>query len=458
MRAAQARRERESRAAADRAREQLRASERRVSQLRSELRTSEANTERQARVNAQLGEEVRNLERLQNRLAREQEAMDRRLTRSIQQVRNEAAKNRADLSQLERAHERHVVEVNQTFANVRQEVSDGFARASREREQMRAEYNAKIASVEADLERERQARLQRLATDQARASETLTSAGQLLDAAEQDWERADLGEDAHEIRENLAHAHGELAADSPTAALSTAIQALTKSRALTKMSRDRRARMSATRQNMLARIEQLRVSTDDARLKTWFTLELTRIDRMLNRLQRRVESSYEKWSQVEVDAREHEKIVERLQDAVEMMLTNVDNIIEQNEQRRQIGARLISSLNQLMGPAFEAPNDSQSVPGDYKSTAMLTCNYGGPKVLLHLPLEGGFGVDAFGFGSNADCHAMGKALARELRAEFGHVEEPTLSGQNRTTPELAVNTETEWQQISTILANAERDV
>ena len=106
------------------------------------------------------------------------------------------------------------------------------------------------------------------------------------------------------------------------------------------------------------------------------------------------------------------------------------------ERARDLVARMAAVYGPVMGLAQRF-----AVPEDRKSALVVECQFAGGRLDLHLGLDGGFSVDAYGHDSNAACARKAEEVLRALSGQALVTARRVETSGNRSAPAPASDPE-----------------
>jgi hypothetical protein len=411
-----ARQEYEARQSSEQA-ESLRAANRdlqnRIAAGQRELESSRGDMQRQMRINQQIQLDVQEIERNVSRAEEAQRNFEAQTAQRFGEMESEIGENRVDLQQLRREHEAHVQRVRAGFEAVRSEISQGLAVAEQRRRETEIRLQTAIKAVDDKVEQDRQARIQREKSQLAQAAACIQIAEEVVAANAGVLQRLSLREEAERIRHTTAQAGRHAAEGMSEVAFSVASMALTEARQLESSIRSRQATLEARRLSLLQDVKFLRGALNSPDLAVFFPKEVANVGLKLDYLENRANRVYENYAPLEVEGDKDQQAIGRLRSAVTDIVSSTPVLRAKAEERRERAAVLVESVEDEYGPAANV-DFHYAVEGDPKSTLVATFDFNGPKVVLHIELDGSFRQDGFNHADNSDCTRMAHAVAHSF--------------------------------------------
>lgn len=424
----------------------------RIRQHETDLGRAQGDLRRQTELNQAMQADVGRLAQVQNRIETAQRRSEARMESGFREVRAAVDQVGADLSEMERRHERHAAEVRQNFDAVRQEFRAGLEEAERRRAATEQRLQAEIQEVDAKVEADRADRIARHQSETDRAGEAIDLARAQLEVHQGAHGVLDLEDEATSIREAVMRATSLRGRGDSASALALAEAAFGRARALNHSARRRGAVMKVQRETVESRASALRQDLGDPVVDRYFKPEVGEAGGILDNLETEAAGSYDRWRRAEIEAREHEKLLDRLEDHTLIMRSAAPVLLDLAKDRNAEAKRIIVRLADVYGPLSAKPTVRHRTKGDLKSPMVVECEFGGAKVDVHLELGGGYKIDAYGHASNGECSAMSRVVTEALATDH-RVNQPVLDRENRTQPAVdGQSAPEEWRDVASGLS------
>ena len=391
-----------------------------VRENESALRQARGDYQQQLRLNEQISGRVEDLRRSQNRLRADQRAMRKDMDRNFAEVRQQIDATQEDLATLEREHEQHVREVEQQFAEMERELQEGLDEAEARRQETERILREEVRQVDEKVEADRRERLARAKSELDRADALVRMVEEDIVSHESRAAALDLESDLVGIREGLATARRlHQQGDAPTA-LAAAESAYASARQLRWKHHRNDAKLHQAKAGVKEKLAYFRKQMGDERIGKYFDTECKLADEKMRQLEEELPDAYQRYAALEVEGREHGKVLEKLEREVQLMTEHAPDIDQQFEQREQRVGQLLRALSDVCGPMTEKQIPTFKNENDPKSTRIVRCSYAASgKLDLHVPLDETepFQVEGFDHDSNRDCKEVFERVATRLQGE-----------------------------------------
>jgi chromosome segregation ATPase len=451
------RNERQAQATTGQARRQVDELRSRIQQRERELESARGDLQRQIQINEEIRADVSQLRRTNERLEQAQRAMEQQMEAEFREVYADIEATQADVAELERAHQDHVKQVQRTFTEVRQEMKHGLDEAEKRRRETEERLQAEVEQVNRKVENDRRERLERIHSEMSRAEEAVHTVETALREVEGELVTLGLEEQGQAIREQLAQARSSLQRQDSAAALATANGAFGQVRSLQFSVQRRQAALDTYRSSVMVKVDQLEQRLAGPQIVNWFPAEVEVAHNLLGQLKESAGASYQRYSRMEIQADRDERILDRLEQQVDLMVATAPNIAELAEERKQQAMLIIEKLRRVYGP-LSSFDQRWARDNDPKSSLVLNCKFGGARVDVHIGLDGGFTLDGYGHESNATCSAKAESLVAEIGREQ-RVRRQQVSMENRNAPALAQERRLPtWSNLSSSLEEIRREL
>lgn len=443
---------RSARAAADR-------HQRRVREQEAELTKTRDDLARQRRVNEQMHQEARSLEREQQQLAQAQARFERESNVRLGEIRAHLQGTDARLAAAEEEHRKHIEATQRAFSQAREALKAGLEEAERRRQAAEQQLNAAIAKVNAKVEADRQDRLRRQTSDLDQARMQIAMVEEVLGQLAGGLKAVNLEEDEKGIRFILQSAQMYLQQGKAETALASAESAFNEARALIYKSEKRRAELAAVATAIADRLEALRDIVKAEPLDKYFKGEKVALVNNLDRIAARLPRRYQQYNRMEDDLREDERVIGKLEEEARAMVAMCANLADQYVERRQRVTQLARKIGETYGGGADV-RAQLTDPQDLKSPLIVNCVFdGGAKVRIEAGIDGELKIDGVGHQTQANCDRRAAEVVQMLRSEMSVTNQRTLAGNPNALPERAqAGKGVAWRDVSTRLADIGREI
>lgn len=424
----------------------------RLREQQQALEQAQGDLARQRGINEQMRQEVRGLEREQRDLADAQARFEQESTARLGELRSHMQGMDAQLGEAEAEHRRHVEATRRNFEQARQALQAGLADAERQRQEGERRLTAAVAEVDRKVELDRQARLHRQRNDLDQAREQIAMVEEVLGQFGARLAPLNLEEDEHSVRMELQSAQRMLKAGKASPALTQAESAFSGARALGYKSQKRRSELAAANEAVANRVEAVREVIAAEALDTYFKTEKAELVRHLAQITGRLPQRYQKYSRMEDDLREDERIVGKLEEEARAMVAMCPTLAEQVAQRKTRITEVVRKAARSYGGSADIRSELED-PDDLKSALVVNCIFsGGAKVRIVAGVDGGYHVDAAGHGSQDECNRRAAEFVQMLGAETRITDHRTLASNPGELPDrVAAKQPSSWREVGTRL-------
>lgn len=429
---------------------------RQIQNRERELEQARGDLQRQTQINRQIQADVNTLRNTQNQLAQTQRSMEQRMNREFQEIHGHLQKHGEDIAAIEREHREHVAQVNREFTAVRQEMERGFAEVEERRRQTEERLNQEIKKVDDKVEADRRERLEKQRSELDRANEQINMVNEILARNDQEVDALNLRENVQTIRMKLDEAQRLHSQKDSASALAIGHDAYSMARALERHVQDRRAELTASKENVTNRVDYLRQMMADKDVEKCFPHEKTRAESILERLSNRAKGGYNRYRSLDIEAHKDDELLKRLEEQVFIMSANTGVVKEMGAERAKKAEKLVEDLTEAYGPVSDV-SATFADPQDVKSPMVVHCDFGGAKVDVHLDLDGNYIIDGYGHEDNTTCAAGAERVVEKVANE-NVVSEKNVETRNRVQPSVqhTGQKKSTWQDVGSRLDDMER--
>jgi hypothetical protein len=402
--------------------------EREASRLRSELQTANSRRSQQvtdireaARLQAQVAQRQRDLQRLQQQMgARHEEYRrntDQRLREAAQEIQVVGRNAEATIREARAEAQREVAQVQANCDRLRADVGRDIAEANQRLADTDRALNARIDDVQRSLREERE--------------EASRAAGRALDRAQQALASADvtlarrLSLDTHveQARQQLEQARSLRSRGDAAPANASAHMALAALATVDVQATARRARMGAAADELVAASRRVDEVVTGEGFRRAFDEEATRLSEEAEALRTQADSwnnraTWEQFLQQEEQA--GAKAGDLTAVAIELSAL-VPRLTEQMDEREKRVAAVQEACEEFR--AVDEFEHGWSAGNDQKSPRLVRARIGEKAIVdTYLELDGTFRVDAHGFTDPGRCQDAIHRVSRHLEQEWGRAE------------------------------------
>lgn len=434
-----------------------------VSRLQSSIHTREreldearGDLQRQIQVNQNLQSDVGELRRVQQRLNEEQRDMERRMEDQFRGIRDEIGETQENIEELERIHNEHVAQVQQRFEDARRDMERDFQKAEQERQRLETRVNQRIKEVDQKVEADRQARLAKEADQLSRARLHLDLVEEELQKQQAECERLNLEADAKEIEMMVNQARSLAERGDTSAALANGNIAFAKTQALVNNVHRLDAKLKAHKEVAQRRVRELQEEIQDGKFKKFFPHAHERLSRVLERVESRVGTDYQKYEPFTVEQDRNESSLNDLESQIHRMKNSIPSMEDHALERKDRARKLVFAVSQVYGRPTHI-SERFATKDDPKSDLIVECSFGNRKINVHVGLDGTYTLDGFGHDGNETCGRMANGIARQL-AEQSMVTNTEVDAANRLSArvESGQRSLADWRNLGDDLSHLER--
>lgn len=436
----------QARAEADAARAEVQRLGARIAQQSRDLDQARGQYAEQVRINDAMRRDVAELGRAQQHLATAQRRAAEQAERQHAEVQVALAGQAEALAAARADHEAHVRAVDHMFEEAHQAMRDGLAQAERRREEGEQRLRGELKELDARFERERQAAMDKAASQGQRTRQYVGFAREALSNLGEDLHRLDLVEDATLSETQCKAAESLLQTGDEASALAIARQADISAHQIGYALIRRHSELEALSLDARRRMDALLGRLATPAVRHMYAAELNALGGVLARLRQDIERSFQRYRAVEVESARIGGLLGRLEELAHHMEMTAPTLVDQDATRRKQAVALTGHLTPTYGRVTRATKRLAD-PDDIKSSLIYELHFEGARVNLHLGLDGTFSADAYGHASNSDC---GQSAMRVMRALQHNVaaDAPMVEATNRTGPAAQVQAAApEWQQV-----------
>jgi hypothetical protein len=411
---------------------QVNALQQRIARRERELSDVRGDIARQAAIQEMMRNDVAELRRGQELLARVQRESEERMQAQMAEIRSNQNVLADDLASLEAEHQRHVEDVRQGFEQARTELRQGLAEAERRMVATEQRLQGAIDQVAAGLEAERRLRLDRQRTEIDRAREQILIVEERLAAIAPRISALALDEDVMHIRNLMDRAATLLQTGDSTQALAKAEDAFVHAGTLEQKVIRRAAELEAARDALESWLEHARGMIASEMVRRYFAKEIGRMEPILARWEERARTGYADYRRLEMMRGQDNDLFRRLDQQLLFMVESTPSIRDLSTERKHQAETLLQQLVELNGPPTDIKTEFAD-PNDRKSPLVMVCKFGRPTIRVTIELDGRMRIDGYGYDSNGACARRAEGIVAALAAHR-RLDAPVVDTVNRETP------------------------
>lgn len=415
-------------ALAAQARGEIARHQQRLRRQQAELEQAQGDLARQRRINEQMHQDVRGLQREQRQLAEAQHRFEQESNARLGEIREDLRDMGTQLAEAEEQHRRHVEATQQAFEQANEALRAGLAEAERQRQETERRLRAVVDAVDRKVEADRQARLRRQQNDLDQAREQIAMVEEVLNQFGDTLRPLNLEDDAQSIRMTLQSARTLLRQGKASPSLAQAESGFAEVRALGYKSEKRRAELVAASAAIADRVAAIRELAAAERVDRYFKQEKAELIGLLASVADGLSRHYQQYSRLEHDLRDDERILDKLENEARAMVAMCPTLEDQVAERRKRVTALVRKIADRYGGGAEVKPEL-SDPDDLKSPLLVNCVFsGGEKVRIEAGIDGEVRIDGAGHSTQDACEERAYDIVESLRREIGVTDHHTLAG------------------------------